>query len=86
MGNTQNESHETGVSNNKTNRAISDALDAIPGFKNSKLRAQIHDNYHEKRAKEKEKEGNYEGAAAERSRKVHVEEWEKHHRSGSSSS
>ena len=59
---------EKGVSNNKGFRAISNALDKIPGFKDSSLRANIHGMYHDYVANKKEKHGNKEGAEAERRR------------------
>ncbi len=59
---------EKGVSNNKFFRGISNALDKIPGFKDSSLRANIHGKYHEHVANQKEKRGNHEGAEAERRR------------------
>ena len=62
------ECDEIGVSNNSFFRGKSNALDCIPGFKDSSLWANIHGWYHDKVADEKEKSGNYEGATAERKR------------------
>ena len=62
------ELNEKGVSNNKGFRAISDALDRIPGFKDSGFRANIHGIYHDMVGYQKEKHGNKEGAEAERKR------------------
>ena len=59
---------EKGVSNNSFFRFISDGLDLIPFFKDSGIRANIHGAYHDYVADQKEKRGNYEGAAAERRR------------------
>ena len=59
---------EKGVSNNSFYRGISNILDKIPGFKDSSIRAYIHGLYHDHVANQKEKHGNYEGAAAERKR------------------
>ena len=62
------ELNEKGVSNNRFFRKISNALDKIPGFKDSRTRAIIHGMYHEHVANNKEKHGNHEGAEAERRR------------------
>ena len=62
------ELNEKGVSNNKRFRAISDALDRLPGFKDSAFRANIHGIYHDMVGYQKEKHGNKEGAEAERKR------------------
>ena len=63
-----NEFDEKGVSNNRFFRGISDMLDSFPGFKGSRIRAQIHGLYHDYVATRKEKRGNPEGAKAERRR------------------
>lgn len=44
---------EKGVSNNSFFRGISNALDCIPGFKDSSLRANIHGMYHDHVANQK---------------------------------
>ena len=62
------ELNEKAVSNNSFFRGISNILDAIPGFKDSSLRANIHGKYHDYVANKKEKHGNKEGAEAERRR------------------
>ena len=59
---------EKGVSNNPFFRGISNILDGIPGFKDSKIRANIHGMYHQTVGYLKEKHGNLEGAEAERKR------------------
>lgn len=64
----EKEYKEKGVSNNSSDRKISNALDSIPGFKNSSTRAYIHEKYHEHVANKKEACGNHEGAAKERAR------------------
>ena len=59
---------EEGVSNNGFFRSISNALDSIPGFKDSSLRAEIHGVYHDYVGWRKEMNGNHIGAEAERRR------------------
>ena len=60
-----NELHEKGVSNNKFCREISNKLDKIPLFKQSKLRAEIHSKYHAIVGIAKLCAGNPKGAGAE---------------------
>jgi len=62
------ELNEKGVSNNGFFRKISNGLDKIPGFKDSRTRDVIHGIYHDIVANKKEKIGNHEGAEAERRR------------------
>ena len=59
------ELQEKGVSNNSFYRGISNVLDAVPGFKDSALRAKIHEKYHRYVGDKKMKAGNKEGAEAE---------------------
>jgi len=56
---------EKGVSNHETHRKISDTLDKIPGFKESKTRNKIHEYYHNAVGKYKELNGNKDGAKKE---------------------
>ena len=64
--------HERGVSNHEGHRRISDVLDNTiwrGGYQSSSgTRALVHGLYHEHLASQKERAGNYEGAAAERAR------------------
>ena len=62
------EVHEKGVSNNSTYRTVSNALDKIPGFKDSATRAKIHEIYHNHVGDKKKAAGNMEGARAEYNR------------------
>ena len=59
------ELQERGVSNNPFFRGISNMLDSIPGFKDSRLRAGIHGDYHTTVGIIKFFAGNKEGANAE---------------------
>ena len=59
------ELQERGVSNNAFFRQISNGLDAIPFFKQSRLRAKIHCKYHAFVGIGKLLAGNPEGAGAE---------------------
>jgi len=67
--------HERGVSNHEGHRRISDVLDNTiwrGGYQSSSgTRALVHGLYHEHLASQKERAGNYEGAAAERARAQH---------------
>jgi len=56
---------EKGVSNNQFFRNISNRLDSVPGFKDSRQRAKLHGDYHLGMSLLKFCCFNFEGAAAE---------------------